>query len=175
MLLLSLCCQSLFPRWESQSTSPAQDALQHCAGLWTCRGRSSDSNLLLRLCVPASNVHSHQNWCLSFCGSSQWPFIDSIDTVGRVDPADLICILRSWWEGFGSSSSATLPWVSIVVLSPPLHVGRPLGFAPEAALEALGLPREGRVRRWGSCLVTGFWPPQVLRGLAAGAAGNRAL
>ena len=24
MLLLSLCCQSLFPRWESQSTSPAQ-------------------------------------------------------------------------------------------------------------------------------------------------------
>ena len=34
-------------------------------------------------------------------------------------------------------------------------MGRPLGFAPEAALEALGLPREGRVWRWGSCLVTG--------------------
>ena len=30
--------------------------------------------------------------------------------------------------------------VSIVVLFPPLHVGRPLGLAPEAALEDLGLP-----------------------------------
>jgi len=27
-----------------------------------------------------------------------------------------------------------------VVLFPPLHVGCPLGFAPEAALEGLGLP-----------------------------------
>ena len=32
------------------------------------------------------------------------------------------------------------PWVSAVALSPPLHVGRPLGFAPEAALEDSGLP-----------------------------------
>ena len=32
------------------------------------------------------------------------------------------------------------PWVSAVVLFPPLHEGRPLGFAPEAALEGLGLP-----------------------------------
>ena len=32
------------------------------------------------------------------------------------------------------------PWVSIVGLFPPLHAGRPLGFAPEAALEGLGLP-----------------------------------
>ena len=36
-------------------------------------------------------------------------------------------------------SLATLPWVSIVVLFPQLLVGHPLGFAPEAALEALGL------------------------------------
>ena len=53
---------------------------------------------------------------------------------------DLSCSLYSWWEGFGSSSLATLPWVSIAVLFPPLHVGRPLGFASEAALEGLGLP-----------------------------------
>ena len=32
------------------------------------------------------------------------------------------------------------PWVSIVVLFPPLCVGRPLGFAPKAALEDLSLP-----------------------------------
>ena len=31
------------------------------------------------------------------------------------------------------------PWVSIVVLFPPLHVDHPLRFAPEAALEDLGL------------------------------------
>ena len=45
-----------------------------------------------------------------------------------VDRVDLICSLYSWWEGFGSSSLVTLP------------LGRPLGFAPEAALEDLGLP-----------------------------------
>ena len=33
------------------------------------------------------------------------------------------------------------PWVSIVVLFPPLHVGCPLVFVPEAALENLGLPQ----------------------------------
>ena len=31
------------------------------------------------------------------------------------------------------------PWVSTAVLFPPLHVGPPLGFVPEAALEGLGL------------------------------------
>ena len=31
----------------------------------------------------------------------------------------------------------------MVVLFPPLHVDHPLGFAPEAALEALGLPLRG--------------------------------
>ena len=31
------------------------------------------------------------------------------------------------------------PWVSVVVLFPPLYVGRLLGFAPEPALEELGL------------------------------------
>ena len=37
------------------------DALQHCADLRTCCGGSSDSNLVLLLCVHASNVHSYQN------------------------------------------------------------------------------------------------------------------
>ena len=61
MYFLSLCCQSPFPRRESQSTSPPQDALQHCADLWTCCGGCSDSNLVLLLCVLASNVHSYQS------------------------------------------------------------------------------------------------------------------
>ena len=59
---------------------PLQDALQHCTDFWTCCGDSSDSNLVLLLCVLASNVHSYQNQCIFFCGSSQWPFIYSIDT-----------------------------------------------------------------------------------------------
>ena len=58
-----------------------------------------------------------------------------------VDPVDLICRLNSWWEGLGSSSLAALPLGFSCGLFPPLHVGRPLGFAPEAALEDLGLPR----------------------------------
>ena len=44
-----------------------------------------------------------------FCGSSQWPYIYYLDTVCLVDCVDLICNLYSWWEGFGSSSLATLP------------------------------------------------------------------
>ena len=73
----------------------------------------------------------------------------------------------------GSSSLATLPWVSIAVLFPPLHVGRPLGFASEAALEGLGLLCEGQVRRWCSCLGRrGSGSTRSSRGLTARAAGN---
>ena len=57
-----------------------------------------------------------------------------------VDLVYLTGCLYSWWEGFGSSSLATLILGFIVVLFPHLLVGSPLGFAPEAALEALGLP-----------------------------------
>ena len=89
------------------------------------------------------------------------------------DRVDLICCLCSWWEGSGSSSLATHPWVSLVVLSPPLHVGRPLGFAPGAALEDWGLPCEGQVWRWCSCLGRrGSSCTRTSGGLAARAAGN---
>ena len=53
-----------------------------------------------------------------------------------------------------------------MVLFPPLHVGRPLGFCPEVALEDLGLPLEGPdvevVQLLGS---QGFWQHQVLKGV----------
>ena len=71
MFFLSHCSQSPFPHWESQSILPLLDALQHCADFWTGYGGSSDSNLVLLLCVLASNVHSYQNYCVFFCGSSQ--------------------------------------------------------------------------------------------------------
>ena len=110
MFFLSHRCQNPFPHWESQSPSPPQDALQHCADLWTCCGGSSDSNLVLLLCVLAFSVHSHQSQSIFFCGSSQWPFIYSIRyRVCLVDHVDLICSLYSQWKGFGSSSLATVP------------------------------------------------------------------
>ena len=58
MFFLSHCCLSPFPCWESQSISPLQDALQHCAELWICCRGSSDSNLILLLCFlpPMSTV-----------------------------------------------------------------------------------------------------------------------
>ena len=47
-----------------------------------------------------------------------------------------------------------------MVLFPPLHVGRPVGFAPAAAVEGLGLPGVEVVQLLGS---QGFLQHQVLR------------
>ena len=85
-VFLESLLSSPFLRWESQSTSLPQEALQHCADLWTCCGGSSDSNLVLLLCVLASNVHSYQSWCFFFLGTFQHPFIYSLDA----EPAQLI-------------------------------------------------------------------------------------
>ena len=46
-----------------------------------------------------------------------------------------------------------------MILFAPLHVGHPLGFAPEAALEDLGVEV---LQLLGS---QGFWQHQVLRGV----------
>ena len=172
MFFLSHCCQSPFHHWESLFTSPPQDALQHCADLWTCGGGSSDSNLVLLLCVLASNVRSYQRQSVLFCGSHQWTFIFPL-TQSPLNCVDLICSLYSWWECFGSSSLATLPlgfncgfyfhvytWV--------IH----WGLAPEAALEGLGLPLWGPGVEVVQLLgLQGFWQDQVLRGV--GSQGSR--
>ena len=58
-----------------------------------------------------------------------------------------------------------------VFFFPPLHVGCPLGFALEAALEDLGLPLEGAGGGGAGVEVVqllglrGFWQHQVLRGV----------
>ena len=60
-----------------------------------------------------------------------------------VDCVNLICSLCSWWEGFGSSSLATLPLDFNCVFFfffPTSTCESSTGFAPEAALEGLGLP-----------------------------------
>ena len=43
-------------------------------------------------------------------------------------------------EGWSLPPQPRCPWVSAVVLFPPLCVAHSLGFAPEAALGGLGLP-----------------------------------
>ena len=58
-----------------------------------------------------------------------------------------------------------------MVLFPPLDMGCPLGFAPEAALE--GCPCEGQVWRWCSCLSRrGSGSTRYSEELGAQAAGN---
>ena len=102
--LESLLSES-FPSRQSQSTSLPQDALQHCADLWTCSKSSSDSNLILLLCVLASNVHGYQNQCFFLLWELSMTFyIFHRHRVCLVDCVDLIRSLHSWWEGFGSSS-----------------------------------------------------------------------
>ena len=60
------------------------------------------------------------------------------------------------------------PWVSIVVLFQPLYVGRPLGFAPESALEVLGLPLRGPGVEVVQLLgLQEPWQHQVLRGASS--------
>ena len=55
-----------------------------------------------------------------------------------------------------------------MVLFPPLYVGRPLGFAPEAALEDLALPLGGPDVEVVQLLeLQGFWQHQVLRGVGS--------
>ena len=55
-----------------------------------------------------------------------------------VDCVDLICSLYSWWEGFGSSSLATLPLAFNCGFISTSACRSSLGFS--SALEDLGLP-----------------------------------
>ena len=73
-------------------------------------------------------------------GSAQRPCVSHRLSVCPADRVGLICSSYSRREGWGLPPQPHCPWVSAVVLFPPLHVVCPLGFAPEAALEGLGLP-----------------------------------
>ena len=85
----------------------------------------------------------------------------------------MVFSLYSWWKGFGSSL-VTLPWVSIVVLFPPLHVGVVhWGLLLRLLWRAWVCPREGQAWRWCSCLGhRGSGSTRYSGGLVARAAGN---
>ena len=97
-------------------------------------------NLVLLLCVLASNVHSYQKHCFLLWELSMSFYIFHRHRVYLVDHMDLICSFTAGGKVLGLLPYPHCPWVSNVVLFPPPHVGRALGFAPEAALEDLGLP-----------------------------------
>ena len=109
MFFLSHCCQSPFPHWESQSTSPPYDALQHYADLQTCCG-VAQILIWSYSCVflPPGSTAIRAS-VFSFVGALSVLLYIPQDRVCQVDHVDLICSLYSWWEGFGSSSLATLP------------------------------------------------------------------
>ena len=137
MFSLCPCSQSPFPPWESQSTSPPQDALQLCADLWTCCG-GAQVQIWSYSCVFLPPMSTAIKASVFLCGSSQWPFIYSIDTVCLVDRVDLTCSWYGWWEGFGSSSLATLPLGFNCGFSSTSAHGGPLGFSFSGCPGGLG-------------------------------------
>ena len=107
----------------------------------------SYSYVFLRAMSAAIRASAFSFWELSVIF-----YICHRHTVCLVDCMDLICCLYKWWEGLGSSSLVTLPWVSIVVLFPPLPVGHPWGLLLRLPMRTWFCPREGQVWRWCSCL-----------------------
>ena len=90
-----------------------------------------------------------------------------------VDHMDLICSLYSWWEGFGSSSLATLPlgfYYGLISTSTP----RPLGFSSWGCPGGLGFaPVRARCGSGATALGRrGSGSTRYSVGLAARAAGN---
>ena len=152
MFFLSHCYQSPLPCWESQSISPPQHALQHFSDLWSCCEGSPDSNLVLLLCfcLQCPQLSELVHFILWECSVTFYIFCRH--RICLVDHVDLIHSFYSCGKALGLLPQTHCPWVSAVVLFPPLYVSRPVGFAPEAALEELGLPCEVQVWRWCNCV-----------------------
>ena len=103
MFFLSHCCQSPFPHWESQSSSP----LTSLTDPWPVVG-AAQILICFHSCVFLPPVTSIRTSMFSFVGVLS-VFLYIPRRVCLVDRMDLICSMYSWWEGFGSSSLATLP------------------------------------------------------------------
>ena len=90
------------------------------------------------------------------------------------DRVDLICILYRWWEGFGSSSLATLSLGFNCGFISTCACGRPLGFKLlRLPWRAWVCPCEGQLWRWCSFLdCRGSGSTRYSWGLTATAAEN---
>ena len=93
-----------------------------------------------------------------------------------VDWADLIYSLCILWEGLGFSSLACYPWVSIVVLCPPMHIDCPLGLLLTLPWRTWVCPCEGQLWRCFSFLGhMGSGRSRYSEKLMIRAAGNKVL
>ena len=103
-------------------------------------------------------------------------FIFHRQRVCLVGPADLIPSLYSWWEGFGSSSLATLPLgFNCGFISSSMWVVH-WGLLLRLPWRAWVCPWEGQAWRWCICLGRrGSGRTRYSGGLEARAAGNIAL
>ena len=88
----------------------------------------------------------------SFVGALNVLLCYSIDRVCLVDHVDLTCSLYSWWEGFGSSSLATLPPGFICGFISTSACGSSTGVVLQLPWRTWACPCEGQVWRWCSCL-----------------------
>ena len=172
MFSLSHCCQNPFPHRVSLSTSPPQDALQHCAGLQTCFRDSSDSNLVLLLCsgLQCSQLSELVRFLLWELSMSFYIFHRL--RVCLLDCVDYSAACTAGGKVLGLLPQPHCPWVSICGFIFTSACGSFTEFAPEAVLDDLGLPLLGPgvevVQLLGS---QGFWQLQVLRGI--GSQGSR--
>ena len=167
MFFLSHFCQSPFLCWESQSTSPPEDAFYHCADLWTCCGGSSHSNPVLLLCVLVSNVHSSfVLWAVSV--AFYLFYRHSLPGWSCGFNLQLVWLVGRFWVFFLSHTAPGFQlWFYFHLCMWVVH----WDLAPHVALEALGLPLGGPgvevVQLLGSQGSTRF-----SGGLVARAAGN---
>ena len=109
MFSLSHCCQSPFPRWESQSTSPSRMPSTLCWSLDLLWGqlRLWSGPTLLCSCLQCPQLS--ELVCFLLRELSMAFYTLHRHRVRLVDPVGLISSLYRWWGGFGSSSLATLP------------------------------------------------------------------
>ena len=154
MFYLSLCCQLPSLHWESQSTSPPWDALQHCAGLWIFCG-ASQTLIWSYSCVflPPMSTAIPELVCFLLWEVSVSFHIFNRNKVCLVDCVDLIWSLYSWWEGLGSSSLATYApvfqmWFYFYLWMWVIH----WGLLVRVPWRTWVWPCEGQVWRWCSCL-----------------------
>ena len=133
---------------------------------------SSDSNLVLLLCVLASTAIRAS--VFSFGELSMAFYIFRWHRVCLVDCVDLICNLWSWWEGFGFSSLASLPLGFNCDFISTSGYGSSTGVCSCGCPGGLGsAPVDGQMWRWCGCLGhRGSGSTKYSGGLAARAAGN---
>ena len=152
---------------------------QHCSGLWTCCGAAQ--TLIWSCCyvLLPQMFTAVRTGVFSLAGALSGlfytPQAQSLPCWSCGFNLQVVQLVGRLWVFHLSHTS---PWVSIVVLFPPLRMGHPLGFAPEAALEDLGVPLWGpgvevvQVQLLGSW---GLWQHQVLRGVGVYGSRNTVL